>query len=161
MWSLGGVSNAGSSLMRVLNKRVLIQAHMMGKTVLLAWLIAEAITYVLVLVNFSLLAGLLIGIGSTGLGLLVLRMVGRKVASESAIHLNGFDSLADLKTIPLALLGAILLLLPGFLSDLAGLILVLIGGRSLLRPQTPSPRARHVDLGRDEWTRLPDDESPR
>lgn len=65
----------------------------------------------------------------------------------------------SVKPAPLALLGAILLLLPGFLSNLIGLVLVIVGGGALLR-RPAAADVRNIDLEQHEWTRLPDD-APR
>lgn len=134
----------------------------MGRLIATAWVMAEVLAYAAFLSYFSLLAGLLVGVASTGLGLVTLRLVGQRLTREATANFMRRASMKDIEALPLALLGAILLLLPGFLTDLAGLGLVLIGARSLLRPIAAArPDSRHIDLARDEWTRLPDDDPPR
>lgn len=133
----------------------------MGRFVATTWLIAEVLAYALFLSYFSLSAAVLIGVASTGLGFVALRLVGQRFTREAAASLMQRSSSRGFETLPLALLGAILLLLPGFLSNLIGLALVVIGARSLLGPSKAPPGKSHIDLARTEWTRLPDDRPPR
>ncbi|MFN3890032.1 MAG: FxsA family protein [Beijerinckiaceae bacterium] len=147
--------------MRVLNGKIVILGGATGKTIVAIWVIAEVFAYALVLSHVSLLSALAIGVGSTALGLVALRVIGRQFLRKSGADLQEFATLADLRAIPLALIGAILLLLPGFLSDLLGLVLALLGYRAFLRRAEGPGAAREFDLERGEWTRLPDDESRR
>jgi UPF0716 protein FxsA len=131
----------------------------MGKSILAIWFVGELFAYAAILSQFGVFTGLLIGTGSTILGLLALRMAGERLTLQAAAILAGGIEAKQTGLFPLIVLGAILLLLPGFASDAVGLILVVAGAPALMR-RTPPKRDRDIDLSPGEWTRRPD-EPPR
>ena len=130
-----------------------------GRVIILSWVAAEFVTYAAFFSFFPIWVGLLVGLGSILIGLLALRMLGARVMQAATAQLLEAAINGSVRTAPLALFGAILLLLPGFLSDLIGVILVIAGVRALLRRPAVAD-VRNIDLEQHEWTRLPDD-APR
>jgi UPF0716 protein FxsA len=127
-----------------------------GSVLALGWVIAEVIAYIVFFSFFSLGAGLVVGVVSAAIGILVLRRMGQQIIRIASADLQRLDLRRMLGSAPLAMIGAVLLVAPGFLSDLAGLILVLAGSRSLFRPP-PERLQRDIDLDPGEWRRTPDD----
>lgn len=132
----------------------------MGKALIVAWLIAEALAYVAVL-STSLTAAVLIGAGSTALGIVGLRLVGRRLNPQAALAVLKGESPGGIGSLPILAIGSALLLAPGFLSDVVGLAIVIYGVPSLLKAPLPRPQTQSVDLQPGEWTRLPDDDRRR
>ncbi len=130
-----------------------------GRVIILSWVAAEFVTYAVFFSIFPIWAGVLVGLGSILLGLLTLRLLGARVMQAATAQLMEAAINGSVRTAPLALLGAVLLLLPGFLSDLLGVALVIAGAGALLQPPAAAD-ARNIDLEDHEWTRLPDD-APR
>lgn len=130
-----------------------------GRVIFLSWVAAEFATYAVFFSIFPIWAGVLVGLGSILLGLVTLRLLGARVMQAATAQLMEAAINGSARTAPLALLGAVLLLLPGFLSDLLGVALVIAGAGALLR-RPASADARSIDLEDHEWTRLPDD-APR
>ena len=123
--------------------------------VVVGWLAIEALVFVLVVHFLGLIPALILGGGTTLLGLLDIkrlfdylrsRMSGAKEAKARANAVDG----------GLQALGALLLILPGFASDLVGLALKAPSIRSDLakrfsgRPKGP----RTIDLQPTEWKSL-------
>jgi UPF0716 family protein affecting phage T7 exclusion len=133
----------------------------MGKLIVVLWLTAETLAYAAFFSRYSVLAGALIGVGSIISGLLLLRLLGHQIRQANPADLIRAVKAGGLGGLPLTLLAAILLLIPGFLSNLAGWIMAVVGVGKMLRPGKRQPEGRDIDLGREEWTRLPDDESRR
>lgn len=127
-----------------------------GRVIILSWLAAEFLAYLVFFSLFPVWAGLAIGVGSTGLGVLGLRLLGAQAMRAVTAQLANAASGVSLRMIPFALLGAVLLILPGFLSDFIGLALLIAGSAAILRRREPAA-ARNIDLEQHEWTRLPDD----
>ena len=142
-----------------------MRAPSIGRAIFLGWVAAELIAYAVFFSLFSLSAGILFGAGSIALGLLTIRAVGRRVARGAAAELMKAAENRSLGSLPYALLGSVLLLLPGFLSNLAGLVLVLLGSRFFwgraVSPAQERTRAQEVELEPHEWSRLPDDNTRR
>lgn len=142
-----------------------MRAPSIGRAIFLGWVAAEFIAYAVFFSIFSLSAGFLFGAGSIALGLLTIRAAGRRVARDTAAELMKAAENGSLGSLPYALLGAILLLLPGFLSNLAGLVLVVLGSRIFWGRTAPAARertqAQEFDLEPHEWSRRPDDSSRR
>lgn len=97
--------------------------------------------------------GLLI-LGSL-LGGALLRREGRRtlqaLRASQATHTSPATGLADGALLGV---GAFLLLIPGFVSDLAGMLLILPPTRALLRPVVKASVARRVQVvGTGMWTR--------
>ena len=126
--------------------------------IILSWVAAEFVTYAAFFSFFPIWVGLLVGLGSILIGLLALRMLGARVMQAATAQLLEAAINGSVRTAPLALFAAILLLF-GFLSDLIGVILVIAGVRALLRRPAVAD-VRNIDLEQHEWTRLPDD-APR
>ena len=148
----------------------MLRRQNLGTLVALACL-AEVLTFVAVVDWIGVGPALLIGLGSTLLGLARLRrvsnaafahlrsMAGRRGAPEDAFVDGAFDTAA-----------AVLLVLPGFLTDLAGLALLAPSGRDWVKnrmgfpvgplagPRTERVRAaqgpRTIDLDTGDWSRL-------
>lgn len=131
----------------------------MGKSILAIWVVGELLAYFVILSQFGVFTGLLIGAGSATMGLLALRMAGGRLTLQAAATLAGGIQARRTGLIPLFVLGAILLLLPGFVSDALGLFLVVAGAPALMR-RTPPRGERDIDLSPGEWSRRPD-EPPR
>ncbi len=130
---------------------------MMIRSLLAAWLLAEAIVYALFFTFFSVAAGFLIGISSIAAGVITLRFGGRQFVRNAILHFSSPAALTKWRSAPLGLLGAVLLLVPGFISDALGLLFVILGVVALWRRPSPGARTRDVELSSDEWTRLPDE----
>jgi UPF0716 protein FxsA len=88
-----------------------------------AWLFVEVLAFVVVVQFFGLVAAIVLGLGTTALGLLdvkrlleYLRRRMRRTESKSGPAPNMVDG-------GLQALGSLLLILPGFASDLVGLAL--------------------------------------
>lgn len=115
--------------------------------VLVAWFVVEVA--LLLLVGSWLGVGwtLLVLLGTSVLGGVLLRSQGRRTISAlrqaQAHQRSGGRELADGA---LGGVGALLLVLPGFGSDLLGLLLVLPPTRALVRPLLASALARRVLL---------------
>ena len=133
----------------------------MGKLIIFMWVAAELTTYAVFFAHFSIPAGAAVGAGSIILGVLILRQLGRKLQHSTAADLMETVRAAHLSSLPRMLLAAMLLLLPGFLSNVAGFILAMTGLGALIRSGARKPASRNIELTRDEWTRLPDDEAGR
>ncbi len=117
------------------------------------WLAAEGIAYVLFLKHFGALSGLVLGMLSLMLGLITVKRLGHGISNLSVP--GGFDHFRRESSLSiLRLIGAILLILPGFLTDVLGFIvlgLTAIGMRPAFKPK--SPPSGVVDLSPDEWRR--------
>lgn len=124
-----------------------------------AWLVVEVIAFLLVVQFLGMIAAVALGVGTTALGLLDIRRLltylrgrlGRSSEKKTQPASNVVDG-------GLQALGALLLILPGFASDLVGLALKapsiradiaqrLRGGDSRKGPRT-------IDLAPNEWKSL-------
>ena len=143
-----------------------MQIRLLGSLGFIALIFVEIAAYAIVISGLGWGAAFLIGIGSTVAGVLVLKRLGQgllKTMSESAISATTFR-LESFYAGGFATAGAMLMLLPGFATDLAGLVCAAIGWRAWLWParrsRTPRPPApgerpspdKTMDLRRDEWT---------
>ncbi len=128
-----------------------------------ALLAAEVVAFVLVVRAIGFAPALLVGVATGVIGVARLRRLGlaalaglrsaaRGQASDEAVVIDG----------ALAALGAVLLVLPGFLTDLVGLALSAPSGRDWVkrRFRLDSTRGRGaqrptvVDLDAGNWTRI-------
>lgn len=128
----------------------------MIRTIMIAWLILECIAYAVFFNCFSLLAGLAVGLGSTLAGLVTLRFAGRRLVTLAAERMRAGDLKPIWNSETFLILAALFLLLPGLLTDFAGLLFLVAAGlwpRAKTQVQTP----RDIDLSKDDWKRLPDD----
>lgn len=123
------------------------------------WFLLEYGTFLLV-VHFAGLSGaIFLGVVTMLIGILILRKLGRGAARRLRDALDG-GSFSDRKVLDgvLSALGAIFLILPGFITDLIGLALAApslrqwlgrrIGGRAR---QKPASRPNTIDLDPQEW----------
>jgi UPF0716 protein FxsA len=135
---------------------------------LLALPIAEIAVFILAVANFGLAWTLGLMLATTMAGLLVLRWAGRgRIAVFRNVSNGGMRGVeAGIQANPdgfLVILGGILLVLPGFITDAIGLLLLLEPIRHwCVRPfrRTMAPHGRPedavVDLNAGEWQELPD-----
>lgn len=128
------------------------------------WLALEIVAFTFVLHAIGLLPAILLGLGTTALGLAdVQRLLGawrsrREWRRDGAMLDGGLQALASL-----------LLILPGFASDAAGLALkspsVRAGVMARLRPGSkgggPHNGPQTIDLGPGEWKNLSPDGRPK
>ena len=128
----------------------------------LAWVIAEILVFTALVHAMGLGATLLLGLGTTVLGFIMLRRVGLDTvrtlrrSAQSGTPPNGglLDGL-------LSGLGAVLLMVPGFLANAAGLALMAPSARGAVIarfgdagsrvPRKPA-RPGVIDLGPSDWT---------
>lgn len=130
---------------------------MIVRLILAVWLLAEALTYVAFFSVFPVSVGLLVGLGSIIAGLAALRFGGRSFLQDALAALSSPRDLPTWRRTPLGLLGATLLLIPGFLTDALGLVLIVTAALTPWKRPAQTSAPREVELSRDEWTRLPDD----
>ena len=137
------------------------------KRFLLAWAVSEIVALALVIRMLGIGGALLLTAATSVVGLLVLRRAGVAAAAQWR---RGFGpppspSSGVIDSTATAL-GALLLILPGFVSDLAGLALATPSVRQQLiarfggQANSPMPQARGrrppppdvIDLSPDDWT---------
>lgn len=144
-----GVVESGSKAVVAVNKSKLF-AYALG-----AWLFIEVLAFLLVVQFLGLLAAVALGAGTTVLGLLdVKRLVAYLRRRMGRVNETKAGSAPTMVDGGLQALGSLLLILPGFASDLVGLAL-----------KAPSVRAdiarrlrgevhkgpRTIDLAPNEW----------
>lgn len=135
-------------------------------SILMACLLAEVVIFVAVAERIGVGDTLLLTLVSGALGAVMLRRSGKSalatLRSLSSADLGKEGALVD---DVLASVGALLLILPGFVSDLIGLALILPFGRqwamrrfklgTVVAPRAAGRTASQtIDLGADDWTRL-------
>jgi len=136
-----------------------------------AWCVAEICFFAVVVSIFGFGGALLLGLTTSLIGFSVLRRLGHDAALNLRQVLNQRGlalSTGSLVDGSLAGLGALLLILPGFLSDLVGLTLSVpavrlwtadkIKGASTARPKRPAGHDPVIDLGPAEWRRIDEPE---
>ena len=133
---------------------------------LLALPVAEIAVFILVAATIGLFQALAITLATTILGIGVLRFAGKgRLALIRRVSSDGMSAVeAGIEANPdgfLVLLGGLLLVLPGFITDVIGVIL-LIGplrrwiGMALRRAfGVAKPANGVVDLAADEWQEVP------
>lgn len=120
----------------------------------LAWLILEMLTYVWFLKQFGLVASATVGMTSLLLGLAALRSMGNEMIRR--LRENG---LATYRGFPVRALiggcGAVLLILPGFLTDMIGCLCLCA---YVLLPKASRKAFKGVgdtiELTPDQWSRV-------
>ena len=123
--------------------------------VLLALPIAELAAFIAVVVTLGLLAAVALQAASSFAGLMVLRHAGGAHISRvrAALDEGRVTALSADGTGALTLLAGILLLIPGFITDTIGLIM-LIG--TMLRGEPPRPDEGIIDLAPEQWHQVED-----
>ncbi len=125
------------------------------------WLVAEVIVFVMIVQYFGLVGALLLGLLTSLVGAATLRRLGGRalIALRQTIQ-GGQPSQGALLDGALAALGGLLLVLPGFLTDLLGLALAAPSVRQWLGRRygsLPRPAQRDVlDLSPQEWRSIED-----
>ena len=120
-----------------------------------AWLTLEALAFVLVVHVLGLIPAMILGGGTTILGLLDIK----RLVDYLRLRIGGAkDPKARANAVDggLQALGAVLLILPGFASDLVGLALKAPSIRSDIakRFKEPQKGPRTIDLKPTEWKAL-------
>ena len=123
------------------------------KMALGAWLLAEFIVFFLLVESIGLGLTLLLGFATTCIGFLVLGKASRETLRQiNSREPNGFTFVL---LGPARIFAAILLILPGFVSDLIGLILATpLFGRvfsTTVSRRYATRQADIVDLDETEW----------
>jgi UPF0716 protein FxsA len=125
---------------------------------------AEFVAFALVALAIGWLWAALLFLGTTAIGLLVLRRAGRRDFDRfrSTLGAQGIKSI-NLETPGLAtMMGGILLVLPGFITDVAGALLLFPLTRRFIgaaiaravKKQRAASQPDVVDLAPDEWHQI-------
>lgn len=130
---------------------------------LLALPFMELAVFIIVAEEIGFLSAMMLIIVSTMAGAMVLRHAGGSHIARMrvAVGTNNFTSLQADGPGTLTLLAGILLLIPGFITDFLGLLLLLAPLRRALAAlfglrARPAPSDGVVDLGREQWHQVPD-----
>lgn len=135
------------------------------KGVVTAWLIGEVLAFLIAVKLLGLGTTLLVMLGTSVLGFTMLRRIGIEAVQQvRRSALAGGRTDAGFVDGTLAALGAVLLILPGFVSDAVGLVLATPSLRQALagrlfapggapRASAPGPRAAPdvIDLAPEDW----------
>lgn len=133
----------------------------------MAVLLAELTAFVLLVDRFGLGPILLLTLASSSFGLVLLRRSGHSaLASLRRLSEGGLAPQGAFVDGMLGAGGALLLLAPGFITDLIGLFLIAPSGRHWLakrfgrlargpgRADRPKTGPHTIDLGEGDWTRI-------
>lgn len=127
------------------------------------WLFSEIFVFGLVAQAIGVAGAILATVLTSLLGTVLLRRIGRKALDELKAMLKGGASLRlapqILQSGVVAALGAVLLILPGFVSDCVGLILLTPVLRRSARPLPAAQKPDVIDLSPQDWRRI--DEADR
>jgi UPF0716 protein FxsA len=130
---------------------------------LLALPFMELVVFIAVAEAIGFLSAMMLIIVSSMAGAIVLRYAGGNHIARMrvAIGANNFTSLQADGPGTLTLLAGILLLIPGFITDALGLLLLLAPLRQAVAAlfglrTAPAPSDGVVDLGREQWHQVPD-----
>jgi UPF0716 protein FxsA len=128
---------------------------------LLALPMAELTAFIIVAVIIGLAWALLAQMACSFAGLLVLRHAGGTHVSRvrAALDEGRVTALSADGTGALTLLAGILLLIPGFITDLVGLVLLLLG-TNFGGGRGPTASDGVVDLEREQWRQVDDPALP-
>lgn len=134
------------------------------RNVLLGWLLTEALALLVVVKLVGFGGAVLLSIASSLIGIVVLRRLGMDAARHLRTTLAGRVA-AEGKFLDgsLAAFGALLLILPGFASDVVGLLLAAPSGRQYVMRKlgaqvtkagrrVPDPRPGVIDLAPTDWS---------
>ncbi len=132
---------------------VIVRLGLILKWVFLAWLAAELAVFFLLVGTIGLGFTLLLGFVTTACGFLLLGKASRDTLQQLNARPEG--GLTVILLGPARILAAVLLILPGFLSDFIGLVLAIplfgqIFSTTISRKYT-TQRADFVDLDATEW----------
>lgn len=141
----------------------------MAKYVLLAILalpVMELAAFIAVAAEIGVLAAIALAALTSFAGLLILRHAGGSHIGRMRVALDGgrFTALQADDTGSLTLFAGILLLIPGFITDALGLLLLMAplrrGLSTALGNGVPARTDGVVDLEPEQWRRVPDPELP-
>ncbi len=135
------------------------------KLLVLVWLVSEVVAFSFMVKVFGLGLTLLLTLGSTVLGVAMLRRLGMDAAQHLRRTMGQGGAKSDLVVDgSLTALGALLLIIPGFVSGLVGLALASPSVRQTLlsrfvtrdSPPARKPMGRNarpdvIDLSPDDW----------
>lgn len=128
--------------------------------ILTAWLVIEIIAFILVVQFLGTLAAIALGVGTTLLGLADVKRLFVYLRGRVANPRAQGRASSHLLEGALEAVGCVLLILPGFASDLVGLALKAPSVRasiaSHIRNGGASRGPQTIDLAPNEWTRLDD-----
>ena len=139
---------------------------------LLALPMAELAAFIAVAAGYGFVPALALLIAGSLAGGLILRRAGgqhiarMRVAMQDGFNQNNFTALRADGVGGLTLLGGFLLAVPGFITDVIGLLVLLVPlwarlGEALGRSSAPPPRADGVvDLEPEQWRRVDDPALP-
>jgi len=140
---------------------VIVRLGLILKWIVLAWLAAELAVFFLLVATIGLGLTLLLGFVTTACGFLLLGKASRDTLQQLNAQPQG--GLTVILLGPARILAAVLLILPGFLSDLIGLVLAipLFGqffSTAVSRKYAPQ-RPDFVDLDATEWRQADENSS--
>ena len=134
-----------------------------AKWLLLALPFMELVVFIAVASSIGFLWALTLVVATSMAGAMVLRHAGGSHIARMrvAVGTNNFTSLQADGPGTLTLLAGILLLIPGFITDALGLLLLLAPLRRAQAAQfglraPPAQPDGVVDLGREQWHQVPD-----
>lgn len=140
-----------------------------GKLILLGLLglvVAEATVFLIVAQAFGAFAAAVALMSTSVLGIAVLARMGRRLAGRLADILSQRDVglTATRSSGVLTTAGGLLLVLPGFVTDCIGVLLLIPAVQRRLKSRSrtgrPRPAGRTLDLERSQWRDLPDRHIP-
>ncbi len=133
--------------------------------ILTAWLAIEIVAFILVVQFLGMLAAIALGVGTTLLGLADVKRLFVYLRNRVTRPRAQVKSAGHLLEGTLEAVGCILLILPGFASDLVGLALKAPSIRAGLAGRIRNGRDRRgpqtIDLAPNEWKSLDDRRKPR
>jgi UPF0716 protein FxsA len=133
--------------------------------VLAAWIVMEVIAFVFVVQFMGLLAAIALGVGTTLLGLFDIKRLFAYLRSRVAKPKEKIKAGGNMIDGGLQALGSLLLILPGFASDLVGLALKAPSIRASVADRLRGGKARRgprvIDLAPNEWKNLTHDKGRR
>jgi UPF0716 protein FxsA len=136
--------------------------------VLVVWIACEVLAFMFVASRIGLSGAILIGLITTFIGLMTLRRISAGAIRSLREAIGGAEPKPGaMLDGALAALGAALLILPGFLSDLVGLALAAPSMRQWLarrfggievpgQPRRSTTGPRTIDLGPSDWHAISD-----
>jgi UPF0716 protein FxsA len=140
---------------------VIVRPGLILKWIVLAWLAAELAVFFLLVATIGLGLTLLLGFATTACGFLLLGKASRDTLQQ--LNARPENGLTVILLGPARILAAVLLILPGFLSDLIGLVLAIplfgqIFSTTISRKYAPQ-RPDFVDLDATEWRQTDENSS--